>query len=71
MNVVNESEDVAGVGYREPAEGEVEKEIEHKGNHVSSSEDPSHLKTVLVVFGLFNWNGRQRTSNMHTVVHQK
>ena len=37
MNVVNESEDVAGVGHREPAQGEVEKEIKHKGNHVSSS----------------------------------
>ena len=41
MNVVHESNDVAGVGHREPAQGEVEKEIEDKGKHVSSSPDPS------------------------------
>ena len=40
MNVVNQSYDIAGVGHREPAQGEVEKEIENKGKHFSSSPDP-------------------------------
>ena len=48
MNVVNEGEDVAGVGHREPAQGKVEKEIEDEGKHRQLvSRSSSHLKTVV------------------------
>ena len=33
MDAVYESDDVAGVGHSEPAQGEVEKKIKDKGKH--------------------------------------
>ena len=56
MDVVNESDDIASVGHREPAQGEVEEEIKDKGKHCQPVPGRSHMKTASFLQVLLNWN---------------